>query len=156
MANLKFTLKGANEGPARFVGQTRQFRLLVDEPEALGGTDQAANPVEYILAGYAGCLNVVGHLVAKELDFHLRKLDIELEGEINPDRLFGKPTSERAGYQFIKVNLVPDTDASDEQLIRWLDEVERRCPVNDNLARPTPIDLSLTRSQDIRKERSVA
>ena len=45
--------------------------LIVDEPEALNGTDEDANPVEYILAGFAGCVNVVGHLVAKELGFKI-------------------------------------------------------------------------------------
>ncbi len=145
MANLKFSLQGTNESAARFAAQTRKFQLVVDEPEALGGTDVAANPVEYILAGYAGCLNVVGHMVAKELSIELRKLTIELEGEINPDRLFGKSTQTRAGYLFINVNLKPETNATDAQLAEWITEVEHRCPVNDNLSKPTPINLTVER-----------
>ncbi len=143
MSNLKFSLAGTNETAARFVGKTRNFQLIVDEPEGLGGTDSAANPVEYILAGYAGCINVVGHLVAKELNINLNKLKIEIEGEINPARLFGKPSADRAGYLYIHVNLKPETDASDEQLAEWISEVEYRCPVNDNLSNATPINVTV-------------
>lgn len=145
MSNLKFSLAGTNETAARFAGKTRNFQLIVDEPEGLGGTDSAANPVEYILAGYAGCINVVGHLVAKELNIKLKKLKIEIDGEINPNRLFGKPTQDRAGYLYLNVNLKPETNASDSQLAEWISEVENRCPVNDNLSNPTPIKVTVER-----------
>jgi len=40
-------------------GHARSFELIVDEPEMLGSEDSATNLVEYLLAGYADCLNVV-------------------------------------------------------------------------------------------------
>ena len=61
---LKFSISSVSESPAKTRIKTRGFDLTVDEPEALGGTDQAPNPVEYILAGYAGCINVVAHIIA--------------------------------------------------------------------------------------------
>ncbi len=139
MPNLTFSVKGRNETETRFVAGARQFQLIIDEPEELGGTDQAANPVEFLLAAYAGCLNVVGHMIAKELDIEIRSLEIEIEGDLDPSKLYGKPTVNRPGYQEIRVRLIPDSDATPAQLELWLSTIQTRCPVNDNLLNATPI-----------------
>jgi len=105
MSDLIFSVKGQSKSATKFTAQARQFSLTIDEPEALGGRDESANPVEYILAGLAGCLNVVGHLVAKELDLELKHLDIEVSGNINPNRFLGLSEQERAGFKSITVIL---------------------------------------------------
>ncbi|GAB4395686.1 MAG: OsmC family protein [Microscillaceae bacterium] len=143
MGNAKFSFLGQSESPARLQGKIRHFSVLIDEPLELGGTDLAPNPVEYILAGYAGCLNVVGHLIAQEQGLVLKGLEIAIEGHLNTDKLFGVSDQERAGYQSLLVRLSPETDASPEALEKWLHTVESRCPVNDNLLNPTPIKVVL-------------
>ena len=143
MSDLKFTVTGESTSATQFIGKARHFELIIDEPEALNGTDEDANPVEYILAGFAGCVNVVGHLVAKELGFTIRKLSIEVSGSINPERFLGTSNKERAGFKSIQLNLLPDTDASIETLVKWLEIVEARCPVKDNLTNQTPIKISV-------------
>tara|TARA_B110000046_G_scaffold180166_1_gene210423 strand:- start:5309 stop:5758 length:450 start_codon:yes stop_codon:yes gene_type:complete len=143
MSDLIFSVKGESNSPAQFIAKTRQFKLIIDEPEGLGGTDEGANPVEYILAGLAGCLNVVGHIVAKELGFTIDKLKIEVVGNINPDRLFGVSDNERAGFKKIDLKLIPETDAPVEILVKWLKIVQKRCPIKDNLMNITPIGISV-------------
>ncbi|HXJ98460.1 MAG TPA: OsmC family protein [Gelidibacter sp.] len=143
MSELTFSVQGESASEAKFIAKTRQFRLVVDEPETLGGTDENANPVEYILAGLAGCINVVGHLVAKELGFSIKKLHVEVSGNINPDRLFGVSNDERAGFKAIDLKLIPETDASIETLAKWLRIVQDRCPVKDNLTNSTPVKVSV-------------
>ena len=143
MADLIFSLSGQNVNPTKFVAKTRQFTLTIDEPEGLGGTDQGANPVEFLLAAYAGCLNVMGHIVAAELGFKLNNIRIELEGDLNPAKVFGNPTNDRAGYKEIRVNIFPDADTDEAILAKWLEIIESRCPVNDNLINPTPVKISL-------------
>lgn len=143
MSDLIFSVKGESNSPAQFIAKTRQFQLIIDEPEGLGGTDESANPVEYILAGLAGCLNVVGHIVAKELGFTIDKLKIEVVGNINPDCLFGASENERAGFKKIDLKLIPETDAPIEILVKWLKIVQKRCPVKDNLMNITPIGISV-------------
>lgn len=49
------------ESPTRTTVETRSFELVVDEPEAQGGTNTGPSPLEYLLAAQAGCLNVTGH-----------------------------------------------------------------------------------------------
>ena len=143
MSNLRFSVNGESNSTTQFVAKARHFKLVVDEPQDLGGTDEAANPVEYILAGLAGCINVVGHLVAKELGFVISKLNIDISGEINPDKLLGISNHERAGFQSIQINLNPETEADIVTLSQWLKIVEDRCPVKDNLRNETPVRLSV-------------
>jgi uncharacterized OsmC-like protein len=143
MALLNFAIAGENENPTKLVVNARKFKLVIDEPAGLGGTDDGPNPVEYLLAGYAGCLNVVAHLVAKEQNLDLKKLNIELDGDINPARLFGQSNDDRAGFKIIRVNISIITDAEQSAIDEWLNEVENRCPINDNLTNPTPVEVKV-------------
>tara|TARA_R110001632_G_scaffold114733_4_gene226170 strand:+ start:36090 stop:36542 length:453 start_codon:yes stop_codon:yes gene_type:complete len=143
MGNLKFEVKGENISETKFIGTARQFTVVVDEPAELGGTDGDANPVEYILAGLAGCINVVGHIVAKELGFKINKIKIEASGIINPNRFLGISEEDRAGFKEIQLKIIPDTDADKSVLNEWLKIVESRCPVKDNLTNSTPVRIDL-------------
>ena len=152
MNDLKFSVQGESSSATQFIGKTRQFTLVVDEPQSLGGTDEDANPVEYILAGFAGCANVIGHVVAKELGFTINNLKIEVSGELNPNRFLGTSNKERAGFKSIKLNLIPDTNASIEVLAEWLQIVEERCPVKDNLQNNTPISIAVEKEYNALSE----
>lgn len=143
MSDLSFKIIAQRESKAKTVVKARDFEITIDEPKGLGGTDTAANPVEYVLAALAGCLNVMGHLIAKEMDFELRDLKIEMEGNLNPTKLFGKGDEERAGYKTIVVKMMPECDASKETLEKWLHSIEERCPVCDNLRHTTNVEVGL-------------
>ncbi|MFB6341240.1 OsmC family protein [Saccharicrinis sp. FJH2] len=145
MADLNFKVNGSSETATRLNAVARDFSIVVDEPPALGGEDKGANPVEYLLASYAGCLNVVAHLTAKELGIVLQGLKISVSGNLNPDKLFGNETEDRAGFKNIVVDFEPVTVASEEELDHWVKVIKQRCPVNDNLTNPTPLHLNLNR-----------
>ena len=139
MSDVTFKVSGQSESPARLAVQVRGFELIVDEPPGLGGDDEGPNPVEYILAGLAGCLNVMGHIIAKEMGFTIRSLTIDAAGPLNPGKLLGKQTDDRAGYKNIDVTLKVDADVDQATLDRWLATIETRCPVSDNLMNLTPV-----------------
>lgn len=143
LPTAKFKVKSKSESPTKTVVKARNFELVIDEPKNLGGTDAGPNPVEYILAALSGCMNVVGHLIAKEMGFELRGIEFELEGDLDPAKFSGQDTDSRAGYQEIRVYIKPDTDADQTTLERWLQAIEQRCPVSDNLSNPTPVKISL-------------
>lgn len=143
MSNLTFSVRGVSETPTRFIAKTRNFTLTIDEPEDLGGSNKGANPVEFLLSGYAGCLNVMGHLIAKELGFQLHQLEINVSGQLNPGRFLGASEEERAGFKQIKVTLIPFSNATPEQLQDWVHRIEKRCPVNDNLSNITPTEITI-------------
>ena len=141
MSNLQFSYAGQSKSASKFVGESRNFEITIDEPPALGGKDEAANPVEYTLASLAGCLNVVAHLIAKEFDIEIKSLKINVEGDLNPGKLLSGDATERAGFTDVRVKLDVESDAEQERLDHWLEVVQERCPVTDNLVNPTNVTI---------------
>jgi len=143
MADIKFGVTAKSDNETKTIVESRGFKMTIDEPENLGGTNAGANPVEYLLAALAGCLNVTGHQVAKEMGFKLSSLELVLEGDLDPAKFMGKSSKNRTGYSEIRVTLKPVTDADKETLAKWLSVIEDRCPVSDNISNPTPLHIEI-------------
>lgn len=118
--------------------------MVVDEPERLGGTNEGPNPLEYELASLAGCINVTGHLVAREMGFSITSLSMDLKASLNPARFMGRSQDERAGFKEITVAISIATDADQTTLDAWCAAVEDRCPVSDNLSNGTSLKIALS------------
>lgn len=140
---IDFSVESVTKSTSQSEIKARNFTVVVDEPEALGGTDTAPNPVEYILCGLTGCMHILAFKVAKEINMELFDLKIKVTGELNPMKLFGMPTEERAGYQGITIELYPETNANKETTDLWKSIMTKRSPVLDNLLNETPIELKL-------------
>ena len=141
VADVTIAVEAESLSKTRADVRVRDLVFSVDEPERLGGTNAGPNPVEYLLAAFIGCINVVAHLTAREMGLDLHHLEITATGALNPARLFGDTTADRVGFKTIEVVVRADTDADSPTLERWLDTVKTRCPVSDNLANPTPVTL---------------
>jgi uncharacterized OsmC-like protein len=146
MALKSFAVSGVSQSPSRISVSARQFKIIVDEPPALGGEDKGANPVEYLLTALIGCLNIVAHLVAKEMDIKIDRLEIDASGELNTDRLLGIKTSERAGFRIVNVNIKAHTNADEATLEKWIAVVKDRCPVSDNISNSTPVKITVQKA----------
>lgn len=143
MNDMKVRVNAQSESATKTVIKARKFQFIVDEPAELGGTNEGPNPVEYILGAFAGCLSVMAHLIAKEMNIELRSLKLDISGLLNPARLFGKSFDERAGFKEISVVIKADTDADEATLQKWIEAIEDRCPVSDNLQHVTPVNIAL-------------
>ena len=142
MSTKIVNITGYARNNEQFVVKAENFDVRISKNQNHPELD-APSPIEYILAGYAGCIHAVGILVAKELNLDLKSLKIEISGEINVDKFLGNPTADRAGFKSIEVLVKPTAEATSEELQNWLKIVESRCPVYDNLINPTPIQVSL-------------
>lgn len=145
MPDVKFRIKAERATDAKTVVKIRNFEVIIDEPKDLGGSDLAPNPVEYVLAAFAGCLNIVGCLVAKEMGFEIKDLKIDISGDLDPGKLMGQSNANRAGYKNIEVKMTPTCDADEATLNEWLQKIEDRCPVSDNIINTTPVKIALKR-----------
>jgi len=141
---LKFSVASHSESPAKSSINVRGFQFYIDAPQAFAGSNKAPTPFEYILAGYAGCINVVAHLTAKELGIQLLDLDINISGDLNTDKMLGIAGADRAGYKTIYVAIKTTTEIAPSLKSRWLKAIDTRCPVSDNLANTTPIIFHLS------------
>jgi uncharacterized OsmC-like protein len=126
----------------QFVVKAQNFDIRISKNDTYPELE-GPSPLEYVLAGYAGCINAVGKLVAKEHGIVLKSLQVELSATLSLDKYQGKSSYERAGFNSIEVVVKPTSDATLEQLKSWLIAVENRCPVQDNLINPTPVSVVL-------------
>ena len=142
MALKTLNVLGFSRRGEQFLVKTSEFDIRISKNKHHKALD-APSPIEYILAGYAGCINAVGVVVAKELNIVIESLQVEISGDINTDKYYGIETNERAGFNKIDVIVKANSDASYKDLQNWLSIVESRCPVYDNLINLTPINVSL-------------
>lgn len=138
MSTKIVSITGYTRKNEQFVVKTAANQIRIGKNKNQPQLD-APSPIEYVLAGYAGCINAVGSLVANELNLDLRSLQIDISGTMDIDRYQGKPTEERAGFGKIEVIVKSEANATTAQLNNWLEIVESRCPVYDNLLNTTPI-----------------
>jgi len=137
---FKVLIRARSESPTRMNLSAGKFKMIIDEPPSLGGTDAGPSPVQVLLMSLAGCLNVTGHEVAKERGLALNGMKITIEGVMNPCAFIGCSFEERAGFQMIKVTVDADMEgASKEQIASWLEDTEKRCPVTDNIKADTTV-----------------
>jgi len=117
--------------------------MVVDQPKAGGGTDAGATPLDYLLASLAGCIGTVARIVAMQKRIPLRGMDMKVEGAFDLETLLGKSKENRAGFAGIKVMLHIDADMTKQEKEAFIQEVESRCPVSDNIANLTPVVIEV-------------
>ena len=136
-------IKTFGESMARSTTEARSFKIFMDEPPELGGKDGAASPLEFILAAHGGCLSYMTFFIAKELGIEVKGTEVSVKASLNPAKFAGTNREVRAGYQNVNVTIKVDADATPEQLEQLRSEVEARCPVSDNIANPTTVEIAI-------------
>ena len=116
--------------------------FIKDEPHILLGKDKGANPVEYILAGLAGCIttSLVAHAAARGIK--IDSIESTLEGDIDLHGLLQLDDT-NPGYQGINIAFKIESDASDEDLQELIELAKKVSPVANTVSRPTPINVRL-------------
>lgn len=121
--------RGTWEEGTRTRLQVRGFApFYSDEPKPLGGTDMGPNPVEYLLAALNGCIAVMIHVVAAELDFKYEGVEMVAEGALDTQGLMGVP-GVCPYFQTVSQTVKIKTAETPERLEKLKEVVESRCPV---------------------------
>ncbi|MGE6527894.1 OsmC family protein [Pseudomonas sp. NPDC077382] len=118
-------------------------RVLIDQPRAAFGTDTGPSPLELVLAALAGCFGTIGRSLAHQRKVELRGMRFEVEADYDPAGLLGRNTSVRPGFEEVRLRVEIDADMTLEQKQEFLAEVERRCPLADNLLHGTRLHSAL-------------
>ncbi|MCH8494115.1 MAG: OsmC family protein [Balneolales bacterium] len=125
--------------------QIRQFDLVVDEPESLGGTDQGPNPVELVLGAFASCQEIVIAAYAAVLGVELQRVNVKATGELDLRGFFNVCDKIRPGFN--KVNyeteiITTETDSAKLAQLKFF--AQNRCPVLDILQNPVETEGTVT------------
>lgn len=121
--------------------KSRHHIAIVDQPPAGGGTDAGPTPLEYLFISLAGCIVTIGHIVAKQRQLPVRKIECHVEGELDTDVLMGKSTTVRPGFTGIRVIAKVDGDMTQEEKEAFVHDVDARCPISDNVHNLTPVEI---------------
>jgi uncharacterized OsmC-like protein len=142
---MTIAVEANRENPTQTTVEARGFELTVDEPEDMGGTNEGPNPLEYLLAAQAGCLNVTGQQIADEMDIAIEDFELAIEGDFN-EAAFAGEDDDRTGLQDIEVTMEVNADADEDTIETWAERVEERCPVSDNIKNDTAVGVSVNQS----------
>lgn len=144
MATIKTVKVSANlVDNFKIESQIRQHHIIVDQPPQGGGQDEGPAPVEFLFLSLAACVVTVGQIMAKQKRIPLRNIEARVEGDADIEIFMGKSQENRAGFLGIKVFTKIDADMSLEEKKAFLEELDRRCPVSDNLHYTTPVTLEI-------------
>ncbi|MHC4951483.1 MAG: OsmC family protein [Planctomycetota bacterium] len=118
----------------------QDFVLQADEPLALGGTDQDANPVEHLLNALAGCVttSIVAHAAVRGIP--LEEIESQLEGDIDIRGFLGLDPSVPKGYQNIRITF--KVKAAPEDIAK-LKELAEFSPVYNTLTQGANVDIQI-------------
>ena len=153
----KFNFRAKNEWKGGTVNQTsisdfdgacqthtrsKPYVFTKDEPPVLLGSDTGANPVEYLLAGLAGCIttSLVAHASARGIK--IDSIESTLEGDIDLHGLLQLDNT-NPGYQGINISFKIESDAPKEILEELVQLARKASPVANTVSRPTPVNVKL-------------
>lgn len=137
----EFRASGVWQGGLHTRVDARHFAIDVDEPPAIGGADEGANPIEHVLAALDGCLTVVVRTVADELGIRVGSIETEATGTLDL-RGFRGTADVSPHFQHLQVSVTLTTTATEQQVRELRAQVTKRCPLL-NLVKDAGVDLKV-------------
>ena len=137
--DLTFSVESKLERAFRSQVQTRGFEFIIDEPENLGGENQAPNPVEYVLGALAACQEIVIKAYAGQLGVSLESVTVVASGDLDLTGFFNL-SNKRPGFHQVKYKTTIYTEETDPVKLQLLKDFSvDRCPVLDIISNPVPV-----------------
>jgi putative redox protein len=127
MAKVTEQITAVSQGMQTKV-KSANHHFIVDEPQAMGGKDEGANPLGTLLGALAGCENIIANMVAKDINFDLQGIEFDIRGELDTRGLMGDPNV-RPYFEKVIVNAKVKTNESEERIKELQEKTDLRCPV---------------------------
>ena len=126
----------------------RRFEIQVDEPSELCGSNQFANPQEYLLAATNACMMVGYAAAAALMGIRLTRLEVEMSGDIDLRGFLDIDESVANGYESLHYVVHLDGDASPEDLRQLHEFVQRTSPNYYNITHAVKLTSELVLGPD--------
>jgi uncharacterized OsmC-like protein len=117
--------------------------VKVDEPEALGGTGLAPNPVELALASIGSCQAITYRFWSEKLGIRIDRLHVEVRGNLDIHGVFGLKDGVRPGFRDVEVSVQISGSEAPGRYEELRSAVNEHCPVLDIFANPIPVVTSM-------------
>ncbi|HEY8346310.1 MAG TPA: OsmC family protein [Symbiobacteriaceae bacterium] len=120
--------RGTWESKVKTALKVRNFPpFYSDEPQALGGDDTGPNPMEYVMAALNGCVSVMIHMIAQEMNFQYEAAEFLADGVLDVRGLMGVP-GVQPHFLEVRQTVRIKTNEPRERLEELKQKVESRCP----------------------------
>jgi len=125
--------------------QTRTEAYVMDcgEPRVLTGKEEAANPVEYLLHGLAGCLTTTLAVHAAARGIEIESISSEVEGDIDLRGFMGLSESVPRGFSTIRVKMRVRSDAPADKI----KALAQYSPVFNTISQPVNVQVQIEKEQ---------
>jgi uncharacterized OsmC-like protein len=133
------TIQGFFGAGAEDISRRTPFTFTNGEPPVLLGSNEGANPVEFLLHALAGCVTTTTVLHAAARGIAIRSLSTELEGDIDVQGLLGLDDDVPVGYREIRIKMHIEADCSEQELDDLLRFAQDHSPVCNTVCRPVPV-----------------
>jgi uncharacterized OsmC-like protein len=137
MKTFKATAKKLKDGMQVEVSAAG-FKMIFDEPEQMGGTNQGVNPMSAALGVMGACQTIVAFMFAKQKGIDLQDFRVEIEGDMDMNALM-KQNGDRTGFQEIRYKMVFKSNEDEETLEEFSRFIENNCPVSDTFNQGTKL-----------------
>ena len=121
--------------------------FIIDQPKQGGGQDLGPNPMEIFLSSLPACICAIGRIISNQKRLNVRGINVKLEADIDKNFLLGQTEEGRAGFTEIRTYVDIDADMSVADKKAFLEEIERRCPIADNMINTTNIKAVLVEEE---------
>lgn len=122
---------------------SRRFSFDIDEPLELGGGNAFPNPQEYLLAALNACMTV-GYVAQCAIrGITLKRLEIEIEGDIDLRGFLGIDPAVPPGYESLSYTVRIQGDATSEQFAEIHEAVMATSPNFFNVANAVTLKPTL-------------
>lgn len=109
----------------------RDFDIGADEPESVGGTDEAPTPTELFLASLATCFTLAVAHAARKRGIPLERLSVRVEADYD-------------GNRFAWIRCEAATNLAHDVAERLIERARSYCFVSQTLLQPPHIEYAVT------------
>jgi putative redox protein len=109
--------------------EVRGIKMIIDEPEAVGGTNLAQTPVETTISALLGCTNVITNKIADANGIEISNMSVNAKAHFNQ---MGTGLMEEVDVPMMEIDLDINitTAASEEQIAILKRDLPRFCAVS--------------------------
>lgn len=149
MTAIDFTISGTSISALHFNASVRGNSFLANDPSVLFDAEADIDPLEYLLGGYAGCINLMFHTVAGRLHVNINKLNLKINGSINPHLLLYGHLPAITSFARLTVVIDIKTNTNPLTELALIREVMDTCYINDKEGNETEMNYRLAKADRI-------
>lgn len=109
--------------------------FVTDMPEQAGGNGAGPTPGVLGRAALGSCLAIGYMMTASTMDIPITGIEVEVQADYDDGALFGTAPGVPPGYLDVRYTVTVETDATEGDILRLLDEAEHHSPYLDVFTR---------------------